>query len=111
MSGDADRILWDFASKTEQFKTRKNRTRNFEIMVMSFYRELRPECKHTKSISAQPESIRKLIVFMLMAIAIIVKQYLKLWAATITPAPAKKTFHLCQVKILKREIRSKELMS
>ena len=36
---------WEYDSETDRFKARKNRTRNFENMVMSFYQELRPECK------------------------------------------------------------------
>ena len=37
--------IWEYDSETERFKARNNRTRNFENMVMSFYQELRPECK------------------------------------------------------------------
>ena len=29
----------------QKFKARRNRTRNFENMAMSFYQETRPECK------------------------------------------------------------------
>ena len=36
---------WEYDSETDRFKARNNRTRNFENMVMSFYQELRPECK------------------------------------------------------------------
>ena len=36
---------WEYDSETDHFKARNNRTRNFENMVMSFYQELRPECK------------------------------------------------------------------
>ena len=35
----------EYDSDTGRFKARKNRTSNFENMVMSFYQELRPECK------------------------------------------------------------------
>ena len=80
-------------------------------MVMSFYQELRPECKHKKSIIAQPKSIRKLTVSMLMAVAITGKQYLKLWAAIIFSAPAKNPVHLYRIMILKREKRRGEWMS
>ena len=30
----------------QKLKARRNRTRHFEIMVMSYYRETRPECKN-----------------------------------------------------------------
>ena len=36
---------WEYDSETDRFKARNNRTRNFENMVVSFYQELRPECK------------------------------------------------------------------
>ena len=36
---------WELDSETDRLKARDNRTRNFENMVMSFYQELRPECK------------------------------------------------------------------
>ena len=48
---------------------------------------------------------------MLMATGITVKQYLKIWVATITSAPVKKPIHLCQNKILKGEIKSEKWMS
>ena len=36
---------WEYNPETDPFKARNNRTKNFENMVMSFYQELRPECK------------------------------------------------------------------
>ena len=36
---------WKFDSETDRFKTKNKQTRNFENMVMSFYQELRTECK------------------------------------------------------------------
>ena len=59
----------------------------------------------------QPESRRKLTVFRLMVTAINVKQYLKLWVATIISAHVKKPVHRCQMKILKGEIRSEKWIS
>ena len=41
------RCEYDF--ETDRFKARNNMTRNFENMVMSFYQELRPECKTERS--------------------------------------------------------------
>ena len=35
----------EYDSETDCFNARINRTKNFENMVMSFYQELRPECK------------------------------------------------------------------
>ena len=52
-----------------------------------------------------------LTVFMLMATAISVKQYLKLWFPTFTFVQAKKSVRLCQNKILKEEKRSDKRMS
>ena len=100
---------WEHDSETDRFKARKNRTRNFENMVMSFYQELRPECK-IQSFYTTGEQ-KKLTVFMLMVTVITVKQYLKLWVATINSAHAKKPVHRCQNKILKEEIRSEKWMS
>ena len=57
-------------------KARNNRTRNFENMDMSFYQELRPECKVESFYTTGKQ--KKTIVSKLMATAIIVKQYLKL---------------------------------
>ena len=34
--------------ETDRFKARNNRTRSFENVVLSFYQELRPECKIEK---------------------------------------------------------------
>ena len=59
----------------------------------------------------QPDSRRKLTVFMLMVTGITVKQYLKQWVATIIFAHAKKPVHRCQNKILKREMRSEKWLS
>ena len=36
---------WEFDADMQKVKTRHNRTRNFENMVMSFYQETRPKCK------------------------------------------------------------------
>ena len=36
---------WDFDSETSRFITRQNKTRSFEIMVMSYFQRTRPECK------------------------------------------------------------------
>ena len=36
---------WEFDSDMQKFKTRHNRSRNFENMVMSYYQETRPECR------------------------------------------------------------------
>ena len=36
---------WEFDFDIQKFKTRHNRTRNFENMVMSYYQETRPECR------------------------------------------------------------------
>ena len=68
-------------------------------MVLSCYQELRPECQ--LRVFTLPESRRKLAVSMLMATAITVNQYLKLWVDIYTSAHAKKPFHLCQNKTLK----------
>ena len=35
---------WEFDTDMQKFKAGHNRTRHFENMVMSFYRETRPEC-------------------------------------------------------------------
>ena len=43
--------------------------------------------------------------------AITVKQYLKLWVATIISAHTKKPIHRCENKILKGEMRSDKWMS
>ena len=34
-----------YDSKTDRFKATNNRTRNFENLIISFFQELRPECK------------------------------------------------------------------
>ena len=91
---------WEYDSETDRFKARNNRTRNFENMVMSFYQEFR--------VFTQPESRKKLTVFKLMVTVITVKQYLKLWVATIISAHVKKPVHCCQNKILKGEIRNEK---
>ena len=52
-----------------------------------------------------------LTVFMLMATAITVKQYLKLLFPSFTFVQAKKYVRLCQNKILKGEIISEKWMS
>ena len=36
---------WDFNSETSRFRTRQNKTRSFEKMVMSCFRRRRPECE------------------------------------------------------------------
>ena len=36
---------WDFDSETSRFIPRKNKTRSFENMVMSYFQRTRPECK------------------------------------------------------------------
>ena len=90
---------WDYDSETHRFKARNNRTRTFENMVTPFYQELRPECKFESFYTT--ESRRKLTVSTLMATAISVKQYLKLWVANIFSSHAKEPVHLYQNKILK----------
>ena len=57
----------------------------------------------------QPKNRRKLTVSTLIATAITVKQYLKLWVATITSAHAKKLVHFCQNNIFEREIKEREM--
>ena len=37
--------LWDIDSQTSRFQSRKNKTRSFENMVMSFFQHTRPDCK------------------------------------------------------------------
>ena len=101
---------WEYDSKTDRFKARNNRTRNFENMVMSFYQELRPECK-IQSFYTTGKQKKRVTVLMFMVTAITVKQYLKLLVATIISAHAKKLVHRCQNKMLKGEIRSEEWMS
>ena len=88
-------------------EVRNNKTRIFESMLMSFHQELRPECKNESLHTNRKQKE----VSMLMNTAITVKQYLKLWVATITSVSAKKPVHFCQKKILKGEIRSKKWMS
>ena len=36
---------WEFDTDKQKFTARRNRNRNFENVVMSFYQETRPECK------------------------------------------------------------------
>ena len=36
---------WEFDTDMQKFKARHNRTRNFENMIMSYYKESRPEYK------------------------------------------------------------------
>ena len=36
---------WEHDSETDRFKARNNRKRNLENIIVSFYQELRPECK------------------------------------------------------------------
>ena len=37
---------WDFDSETSRFTPRQNKTRSFEIMVMSYFQQTRPDCKN-----------------------------------------------------------------
>ena len=37
--------IWEYDSETNRLKARNNRTRNCDSLIMSFYQELRPECK------------------------------------------------------------------
>ena len=95
---------WEYDSETVRFKARNNRTRNFENMVMSFYQELRPECKIQSFYTTGKQ--KKIDCFHVDVTVITVKQYLKLWVATIISAHVKKPVHRCQNKILKWEIKS-----
>ena len=36
---------WDYDEETQKFKARQNRVQTFEIMVMSYFQPIRPECK------------------------------------------------------------------
>ena len=38
-------MRWDFDSETGRFTLRKNKTRNFEKMVMTYFQRTRPDCK------------------------------------------------------------------
>ena len=75
-------------------------------MVMPFYQERRPECKNESFFTTEKQ--KKTDFPVLMATALPVKQYLKLWVATIPSAPAKKPVHLC---LSKEEKRSDKWMS
>ena len=36
---------WEFATESNRFKPQKNKCRNFENMVMSYFQRQRPDCK------------------------------------------------------------------
>ena len=80
----------EFDTEMQKFKARHNQTRNFENMVMSFYQELRPECKIESFFTSGKENRKKSTVLMWMVIVITVRQCLRQWDVITTSVPVKK---------------------
>ena len=42
---------WEYDSETKKFTARQNKSRSFENMVMSYFQQIRPECKIESNIT------------------------------------------------------------
>ena len=79
---------WEFDTDMQKFKTRHNRTRNFENMPISFYQGTRPECKIESSFASG--KLKKSTFLIRMVLVITVRQCSKQWDVTTTSVFVKK---------------------
>ena len=87
---------WDFDSETSRCTPRQNKTRSFEIMVMSYFKRTRPECEIGDFFTTGRQ--KKIDGFSVDGFVLIATLCLKPWVAFTTSAPVKS----CVLLSLKR---------
>ena len=100
---------WEFDSDMQKIKARHHQSRNFEIMVKSYYQETKAECR-TESFT-HLKILNKLTVSINMDIVITPKQCLKLWDAITIFILARRFVSHLAMKTLREETKSERGMT
>ena len=88
----------DFDSETRGFIPRQNKTRSFEMMVMTYFKRTRPECKIESFFTTARQ--KKIDCFSVDGFLLIATLCLKPWAAYNTFVPVKSFLPLSMKKII-----------
>ena len=79
---------WNYDTESQKFKPRQNKTRSFENMVLSYFKQTRPDCNIESNVTTGRQ--KKINCFSVEEFVTIVTLSLKQWVVISTTVHVKK---------------------